>query len=76
MGGKRIVRDVDTTQCWKCLYRTRLEDTYNVVACYYLVLTGKRRPCKPSPNCKVFEKFDVNKRRELVETVISGRFMS
>ena len=59
-------KKVDTTQCKRCLYRakerTRREMGFN---CVYILLTNKKRPCDPSPNCTVFRKYNKKERQEL-----------
>ena len=57
---------VDTTQCKNCLYRPPNFGEYALpFGCYYIVLTGKRRPSEPSPNCTAFKKYNRREREKL-----------
>lgn len=63
-------KKVDKTQCRKCLYRY-VSACNEVCFCNYILLTGKRRPCEPSPNCTVYKPYTQKERVKLVRQ--SGR---
>ncbi len=46
-------RGTDKTQCRSCFYR-ETSDPVLKDACMYLVITGRKRPCEPSPDCTVY----------------------
>lgn len=53
-------------QCVSCKYGTGLKEDAKYtgkVTCDYLEKTGKRRGCKPAPNCEKYEKKDKKKTR-------------
>lgn len=53
---KKIKRPSSTTaRCKSCIYRTTLT-TDNDLACYYIVVTGKRRRCPAGDKCKRYIK--------------------
>ena len=57
---------VDTTQCKKCLYRPATYGTFDMpFGCWYILLTGKRRPSEPSPNCTAFVKYNRKERAKM-----------
>ncbi len=58
-------KKADTTQCRTCLYRTQEDD--RDYFCYYIALTGHRRPCEPSPDCTAYERYSKKKRDRLEE---------
>ena len=56
-------------KCSKCIYRTRIGESGEETACFYLGYTGKRRGC-PVDNCDKFKEgrpilADKNKRFHL-----------
>lgn len=60
-----LSQKVDKKQCKKCLYRPPKGSENAVFGCFYILLTGKRRPCEPSPNCTAFKPYNRKERREL-----------
>lgn len=52
---RKIKREPVNTKCLTCAYRTTLS-TATDVACYYIVVTGKKRPCKAGRGCTVYRK--------------------
>ena len=63
---KTNLHKVDTTQCKKCLYRPpEYGENFLPFGCYYIILTGNRRPSDPSPNCTAFEPYNHKERRKL-----------
>lgn len=42
------------SKCESCVYSTRLGDG-STVACYYIVNTGRKRPCPPGKKCTAYE---------------------
>lgn len=49
----------DVSKCKKCIYRAFITSgsmTGSVYGCQYILITGKKRPCKPGKNCTVYEK--------------------
>ena len=61
-----VCAKVDKTQCRKCLYRPPSYATYTLpFGCWYIMLTGKRRPSEPSPNCTAFEPYNRKERAKL-----------
>lgn len=69
---KRVCNKVDTTQCKKCLYRPPSYGEHTLpFGCWYIVLTGKRRPSEPSPNCTAFVKYDRRERAKMNAKLIN-----
>ena len=56
-------REVDLTQCRKCLYRMSINGSLS--GCYYIGFTNCPRPCEPSPNCTVYELYNRARRLEM-----------
>ena len=50
---KKRQHSTDKTQCRSCFYRER-SDPLLKNACMYLFITGRMRPCEPSPDCTVY----------------------
>lgn len=62
---KTKVKKANTSQCKKCLYRSRIANKGEAFFCTYILLTGHSRPCEPSPNCTVFKPYN-RKEREIL----------
>lgn len=61
---KKMNNKTNTTQCEKCYYRWTVPCGDGHSYCGYILVTGHRRPCKPSPHCTVFKPYAVKKEDE------------
>ncbi len=61
----RNIQKTDGSQCRNCLYRAMGDSTRMMIQCEYILLTGNRRDCPPSPNCTKWKEFNDIERGEL-----------
>ena len=57
---------VNKMQCRTCLYKSKDK----IFGCNYIILTGCRRPCEPSPNCTAYKKYSRREREQLDKKII------
>lgn len=53
-----------SAKCRSCIYSTdtNIGQDGHLTACYYIVITGKRRPCQPGERCTEYKEREDDRR--------------